>query len=77
MIVFAVLMAAIVWFGATFFIMITGTSGASYLHALWVHFSGNCFNWPILFHDLNVFWQWARICVKSAFHCKVDASGTG
>lgn len=77
MIVFTVLMAAIVWLGAAFSVMITGTSWAGYFHALWIHFSGNCFDWPILFHDLNVLWQRARICVESAFYCKISASGTG
>ena len=77
MIVFTVLMAAMVWLGAAFFVMVAGTTGASYLHALWVHCSYNCFNWPVLFHDLNAFWQWARVGVKSACHRQIGTGGTG
>lgn len=77
MIVFALLMAAIIWFGAAFFVMIAVASGTSYLHTLRVHLGSNCFDWPVLFHDLDVFRQRAGICVESAFHCKVSASGTG
>ena len=77
MIVFALLMVAIVWLGTASPVMIAGASGTGYCHAFGVSFGGNCFNWPVLFHDLNVFRQRTGICVESAFHCKISASDTG